>query len=45
MKIFLKELFIKPLNTMFICIDLVISIYCLSIGTSLFNTNFNIILE
>ncbi|KOR25400.1 ABC transporter permease [Clostridium sp. L74] len=41
MKIFLKELFIKPLNTMFICIGLIISIYCLSIGTSLFNTNFN----
>ncbi|BFN06044.1 ABC transporter permease [Clostridium tetani] len=40
LKIYLKELFIDPLYTIFICLGFVISIYCLSVGINLFNTQF-----
>ncbi|APH19672.1 ABC transporter permease [Clostridium botulinum] len=41
LKIYLRELLINPLNNIFICLGLVISIYCLSIGTSFFYVQFN----
>ncbi|NYC51451.1 hypothetical protein DE171_003958 [Clostridium beijerinckii] len=42
MKMFLKELFIKPINTIFICLGFTIAIYCLSAGTCLFTTFYNL---
>lgn len=39
---FLKELFIKPINTIFICLGFTIAIYCLSAGTCLFTTFYNL---
>ncbi|SFB03854.1 ABC transporter permease [Clostridium frigidicarnis] len=42
MKIFFKELFIKPINTIFMCLGLTIAIYCLSAGTCLFTTFYNL---
>lgn len=42
MKMLLKELFIKPINTVFMCLGLTIAIYCLSAGTCLFTTHYNL---
>lgn len=42
MRMFFKELFIKPINTVFICLGLTIAIYCLSAGTSVFTTFYNL---
>ena len=41
MKVYIKEIFQRPLNTIFISIGTIIAIYCLSIGISFFNINFD----
>ena len=42
MKVYIKEIFQRPLNTIFISIGTIIAIYCLSIGISFFNIKFEI---
>lgn len=40
MKVYIKEILQRPLNTLFISVGMIIAVYCLSIGISFFNINF-----
>lgn len=40
MKTYIKELFISPINTLFICVGFTIAIYSFSIGISFFSAHF-----